>query len=252
MFSIVNTIYNYIHSQNNLYSDNNMDIKIFPLTKYKNYTYKEVLDTNDDKYFKYLISNFKQHYNDIYDFFKYLHSKNKFVNEINKLLNIKIILDTETTGFSNNDIILQLSYIVFNDFEILKTYDHLVKINPKVKITNSSIHGITNDKCEKEGICINDILDRFIKDIHYCKAIIGHNISFDIRMLKNEFIRNNKDFLLVESKMIEDTMTLSGGRIKLGVLYEKLFNEKMVNAHNAYYDVLATYQIYKKLVNNSI
>jgi len=249
MFSIVNTIYNYIHSQNNLYSDNNMDIKIFPLTKYKNYTYKEVLDTNDDKYFKYLISNFKQHYNDIYDFMKYLHSKNKFVNEINKLLNIKILLDTETTGFSNNDIILQLSYIVFNDCEILKTYDQLVKINPKVKITNSSIHGITNDKCEKDGICINDILERFIKDIHYCKSIIGHNISFDIRMLRNEFIRNNKEFLIVESKIIEDTMTLSGGRIKLGVLYEKLFNEKMENAHNAYYDVLATYKVYKKLLN---
>ena len=249
MFSIVNTIYNYIHSQNNLYSDNNMDIKIFPLTKYKNYTYKELLDTNDDKYFKYLISNFKQHYNDIYDFMKYLHSKNKFVNEINKLLNIKILLDTETTGFSNNDLILQLSYIVFNDCEILKTYDQLVKINPKVKITNSFIHGITNDKCEKDGICINDILDRLIKDIHYCKSIIGHNISFDIRMLRNEFIRNNKEFVLVESKLIEDTMTLSGGRIKLGVLYEKLFNEKMENAHNAYYDVLATYKVYKKLLN---
>jgi len=226
-----------------------MDIKIFPLTKYKNYTYKEVLDTNDDKYFKYLISNFKQHYNDIYDFMKYLHSKNKFVNEINKLLNIKILLDTETTGFSNNDIILQLSYIVFNDCEILKTYDQLVKINPKVKITNSSIHGITNDKCEKDGICINDILDRFIKDINYCKSIIGHNISFDIRMLRNEFVRNNKEFFIVESKIIEDTMTLSGGRIKLGVLYEKLFNEKMENAHNAYYDVLATYKVYKKLLN---
>ena len=92
-------------------------------------------------------------------------------------------------------------------------------------------------------------MDRFITDIKLCKSIIGHNINFDIRMLKNEFIRNKKDFVLIESKLIEDTMSLSGGKIKLGVLYEKLFNEKMENAHNAYYDVLATYKVYKRLID---
>jgi DNA polymerase III epsilon subunit-like protein len=241
MFSIVNTIYNYI------IPNNINDTKIFALTKYKNYTYKQVLQTNDDKYFKYLISNFKSNYNDIYDFMLYLKQNNKYLNEIDKLLNIKILLDTETTGFTNNDSILQLSYVIFNDYEIIKSYDHVVKINPKIKINNSFIHGITNAICEKDGICINDVLDRFINDLKYCKSIIGHNVNFDIRMLKNEFIRNNKDFIIVDSKVIEDTMILAGGKIKLGVLYEKLFNEKMNNAHNAYYDVLATYKIYKKL-----
>jgi hypothetical protein len=248
MGSLINLIYNYIIPKQNttILEDDN---KIFQLTKYKNYTYKQVLDINDNKYFKYLLSNFKSNYYDIYDFLSYLRSKNKFVDEINKLLNIKILLDTETTGFSNNDSVLQLSYIIFNDYEIIKTYDHLVKINPKIKINNSFIHGITNIMCEKDGICITDVLNRFLIDLKYTKSIIGHNIGFDIRMLKNEFVRNNIDFSMVESKQIEDTMTLSGGRIKLGMLYEKLFNEKMENAHNAYYDVLATYKIYKKLIS---
>ena len=35
------------------------DTKLFPLTKYKNWTYKQVFETNDDKYFKYLIDKLK-------------------------------------------------------------------------------------------------------------------------------------------------------------------------------------------------
>jgi DNA polymerase III epsilon subunit-like protein len=223
-----------------------MDNNIFKLTKYKNMTYKQVIDLNDEKYFKYLIKNFKFNYEDNYDFYVYLRSK--YPNEIDKLLNIRILLDTETTGFSNNDIVLQLSYIVFNDYEILKTYNQYVKINPTVKITNSSIHGITKEICAN-GVCIEDVIQRYISDLKYCKAIIGHNIHFDIRMLKNELNRLKISTIIIDNIKNEDTMTLHGKRIKLSELYLKLFNEPMMNAHNALYDVLATYKIYKKLKN---
>ena len=216
------------------------------MTKYKNLTYKQILDINDDKYFKYLIKNFKFNYEDNYDFYLYLRSK--YPDEIDKLLNIRILLDTETTGFTNNDIVLQLSYVIFNDYEILKSYNQYIKINPTVKITNSNIHGITKEICAN-GICISDVLQRYISDLKYCKAIIGHNLHFDIRMLKNEFNRLKLDSNIIDLIKHEDTMTLHGSRIKLGELYLKLFNEPMSNAHNAYYDVLATYKIYKKLKN---
>ena len=70
------------------------------------------------------------------------------------LLNIKILLDTETTGFTNNDSILQLSYVIFNDYEIIKSYDHVVKINPKIKINNFLILvEIVNPYFVVKGIC---------------------------------------------------------------------------------------------------
>jgi len=223
-----------------------MDNNIFKMTKYKNLTFKQVLDLNNEKYFKYLIKNFKFNYEDNYDFYLYLRSK--YPVEIDKLLNIRILLDTETTGFLNSDIVLQLSYVVFNDYEILKSYNQYVKINPNFKITNSFIHGITKETCEN-GACITDVLQKYISDLKYCKAIIGHNINFDIRMLKNEFNRLKINTNVIDSIKCEDTMTIYGSRIKLGELYLKLFNEPMPNAHNAYYDVLATYKIYKKLKN---
>jgi DNA polymerase III epsilon subunit-like protein len=226
-----------------------MENYIFPLKKYKNYTYKQVLDKNDTKYFKYLINNFKFLFEDIYDFYVYLRDNNKLINEINKCINIKILIDTETTGFSNNDLILQIAYIVFNEYEIIKTFNQIIKINTLFKIKNSFIHGINNLICEKNGICIIDALNRLNNDIKYCNSIIGHNTIFDIRMLKNEYLRNKIDCTNFISKKIEDTMTIYGKRIKLGELYFKLFNNHMENAHNAIYDVLATYKIYNKLIN---
>jgi hypothetical protein len=241
---------NFLDNSNNNNVSHHLDNNIFPLTKYKNLTFKQVLVINDEKYFKYLLSNFKIFYEEIFDFYIYLKLNNKFVDQITKLLNIKILFDTETTGFANYDIVLQLAYVVFNDVEILKSYDQIVKIDPKVSIKNSHIHGITNKKCNTDGICINDMLNRFVKDVHFCNSLIGHNVGFDIRMMKNEFNRHKFDCSIFENKNIIDTMDLYGSRIKLGELHIRLFNEEMINAHNALFDVMATYKIYKKLIAN--
>ena len=48
-----------------------MDNIIFPINKYKGLTYKQVLQKNDDFYYKYLIREFKNYYCDIYNFYGY-------------------------------------------------------------------------------------------------------------------------------------------------------------------------------------
>ena len=152
-------------------------------------SYKKVLQTNDDRYFKYLITNFKFLYNIIYDFYIYLRLNNKYVDEIDKLLNIKILLDTETTGLFNYDSVLQLSYVIFNDFDLLKTFNKIIKINPKIKIKNSFIHGITNEHCKLGEPC-NIVMAELHEDFKICKTIVGHKVDFDLRMLSNEFKRS--------------------------------------------------------------
>ena len=230
-----------------------MDSLIFPINKYKGLTYKQVLQKNDDFYYKYLIREFKSYYCDIYKFYEYLRLNNKFVPEINKILNIKMVLDTETTGFYDYDRVLQLSYILFNEVQTLKTFDHYVRIHPSIKIKNSEIHGITNEICKNHGIPINQILDIFCYDLELCKALIGHNLQFDIRMLKSEFKRVSLNCDLLTCKPIEDTFQLGkqkypkGTPMKLGDLHRLELKTDMVNAHNALYDVIATMNIYKKI-----
>jgi DNA polymerase III epsilon subunit-like protein len=231
----------------------NMDNNIFPLGKYKGKTYKYILDQNDTRYFKYLIGDFRSYWTEIYSFYEYLRLNNKLVDEINILLNIKMVLDTETTGFYERDIVLQLSYIIFNPKHTLKKFDHYVKIDPKVKISNSNIHGITNKICETKGIPISDILNMFCEDLKICKALIGHNLQFDIRMLKSEFNRLSLNSDILTTKTIEDTMVLGrekypkGTKMKLGDLHKLELNTEMENAHNALYDVIATMNVYKSL-----
>jgi DNA polymerase-3 subunit epsilon len=227
-----------------------MDNYIFTLTKYKNLLYKEVLQTHDDRYFKYLITNFKFLYNIIYDFYVYLRLNNKYVDEINKLLNIKILLDTETTGLFNYDSVLQLSYVIFNDSDLLKTFNKIIRINPKIKIKNSFIHGITQDHCKLGEPC-NIVMSELHEDLKICKTIVGHKVDFDLRMLSNEFKRLNIEYSFLTHK-IEDTMKLAQikykKKTKLTELYKLEFNTDMEHAHNAFYDVMATYKIYKNLV----
>jgi len=227
-----------------------MDNYIFTLTKYKNLLYKEVLQTNDDRYFKYLITNFKFLYNIIYDFYVYLRLNNKYVNEINKLLNIRILLDTETTGLFNYDSVLQLSYLIFNDSDLLKTFNKIIRINPKIKIKNSFIHGITQDHCKLGEPC-NIVMSELHEDLKICHTIVGHKVDFDLRMLSNEFKRLHIEYNFLTHK-IEDTMKLAQikykKKTKLTELYKLEFNTDMEHAHNAFYDVMATYKIYKNLV----
>ena len=230
-----------------------MDNLIFPINKYKGLTYKQVLQKNDDNYYKYLIRDFKYYYNDIYNFYEYLRLNNKFTSEINKILNIKMVLDTETTGFYDYDRVLQLSYILFNEVQTLKTFDHYVKIHPSVKIRNSDIHGITNEICKTQGIPIAEVLNVFCDDLEITQTLIGHNLQFDIRMLKSEFKRLTVDCDIMTCKPIEDTLHLGklkypkGTKMKLGDLHRLEFNKDMENAHNALYDVIATMNIYKSL-----
>ena len=231
-----------------------MDNIIFPINKYKGLTYKQVLQKNDDFYYKYLIREFKSYYCDIYNFYAYLRLNKKFVSEIDKVLNIKMVLDTETTGFYDYDRVLQLSYILFNDVQTLKTFDHYVKIHPSIKIRNSEIHGITNEICKTQGIPISEVLEMFCYDLEITKALIGHNLQFDIRMLKSEFNRLTLDCDVMTCIPIEDTMHLGklkypkGTPMKLGNLHRLEFNKEMENAHNALYDVIATMNIYKNLI----
>ena len=108
----------------------NMDNNIFPLGKYKGKTYKYILDQNDIRYYKYLIGDFRNYWTEIYSFYEYLRLNNKFVDEINILLNIKMVLDTETTGLSiEKDRVVEIACIELQNHFPTKKIFHSY-INP--------------------------------------------------------------------------------------------------------------------------
>ena len=129
-----------------------------------------------------------------------------------------LVFDTETTGLPigrNPSImvttswphVLQLSYILYDSEtkKIIEMQDNLIKISPGVEITPGSeaIHHITRLMCEDRGIDIRDALNNFNKTLDKADVIVGHNISFDKRLLMVECIRTN----------IRQRFTVNGAKI---------------------------------------
>ena len=132
-----------------------------------------------------------------------------YTQSISFILNLKkmkvLVFDTETTGLPTErnpsitdtdswPFILQISYILFDTDEnkILECKDDIIKLDSSVEITQGSIaiHGITPKICERKGIPIKEALDKFNELLIKADRVVGHNVSFDKRMIMVESIRN--------------------------------------------------------------
>ena len=210
-----------------------------------------------------------------------------------------LIFDTETSGLPDGrnpsilsttkwPYIMQLSYLYIDLSKntIIKKYNSIIKISENVSVNEESIaiHGITKARSLSEGIDISDALKEFNRDLLDCHVVIGHNISFDKRMIMVECIRNKiyHNFTINNVKKAEyctmkNSIELckipfannknnkrshedaSYNRLvsykwpKLIELYRHLFgaNEEPTNLHNAMVDVLICARAYVKMTTNS-
>jgi len=195
-----------------------------------------------------------------------------------------LVFDTETTGLpigrnpSIVDVqkwphILQLSYILFDTVnkQIVTMRDDLIKIPAEVEITPGSeaVHHISRVMCEANGISINDALNYFNKALTQADVIVGHNISFDKRLIMVECIRSKQfqkftvngirkeEYCTMKkgADLCQMLVTNSSGETyfkypKLTDLHQKLFTNKPEGIHNALIDVLICCRCYMKMVED--
>ena len=168
-----------------------------------------------------------------------------------------MILDTETTDFAGD--IIQLAWIISNPndgYKIIKKSNKFIK--DRIPSTKSSkIHNISIDKLRTDGIDFYLVMKEFIKDLESVNKIIGHNISFDLRMIINNLRKFNINVVnsqmdkiilnIFEEHDIICTKKLSGGK-SLENLYIELFGNKFIGAHDAMADVDSTLECYIKLI----
>ena len=197
-----------------------------------------------------------------------------------------LCFDTETTGLPQGrhisiyetekwPHIVQLSFVVYDTEkkEVVQEYDEIVKIAENVELTPKSveIHGITRDVIEKRGIPIEKALYAFKCALRTSDCSIGHNLSFDKRLLIVESIRNKgfdaNDDSVVQLRFNKEFCTMLNSvdvcKIKmlrkdgsgsfyykyptLLELHEHLFQTKPHNAHDSKVDVIVCLRCYCKL-----
>jgi DNA polymerase III epsilon subunit-like protein len=174
-----------------------------------------------------------------------------------------VVFDTETTGlplkfaspedpkilpYYNPSRLLQLSWAAYDvDGHLIYVKDHLIKPEG-FPVMATEIHGITEEMA-KFGDDMVTILREFMTDIKHVEHIVAHNISFDVNILRSEFIRHNQRGLLdlINSKHhictkngVKYDKPAGGGRAQRRQcqIYETLFHKKMKGAHNSKFDTL--------------
>ena len=202
-----------------------------------------------------------------------------------------LVFDTETTGLPKTKLltkevlhllpyIIQLSYVIYNTStnSIETIQDHIINIPLDISISQEStnIHGITKEISLSKGKSLKEVLFQFIEYYESCDLLIGHNLSFDINMLKMEAMRliqtsvyfeklyleeflekliiesnnnisnnNNKHFCTMKEsiafcnvKAIDKKGKEYMKFPKLSELHEKMFGYIPNNLHNSLHDVL--------------
>lgn len=195
--------------------------------------------------------------------------------------NLIMVFDVETTGLitkNNTPHIIQLCYIIY-DTElnaVEKTFNRYIKIPESVDISVfiTELTGISRYMCDTSGILIEDALVEFCFDYQRCSLFVAHNITFDVKMIGIEMMRNKfklEDcgiefglFLDItssfKSKKKYCTM-LNGVKVcsildkcgrpknpKLGELHFKLFKTIPDGLHDALVDTTACLKCYLELL----
>jgi DNA polymerase-3 subunit alpha len=206
-----------------------------------------------------------------------------------------LVFDTETSGLPKSKIInpstlhlwpfiVQFSYIIFdNDSkDLIKVYDKIIKVKTYNVISEESInlHGITNEISDTKGVNLISVLTEFLTDVDKVDLVVGHNIEFDISMIKVELLRIINEYekdetmkeklksqleIIININKIYCTMRNSidickiekensrGKYFKfpsLTELHEKLFVVKPKNLHNSLNDILITLRCFIKMYDD--
>jgi DNA polymerase III alpha subunit (gram-positive type) len=188
-----------------------------------------------------------------------------------------LVFDTETTGLlpknmpnniwtlTNDELreypyITQLSAVLYDvaNQQVSNVFNTYIRIPDNVVIPEivTQITGITREKCEG-GMHIRDALKQFQIMFDKCSNIVAHNMWFDSKMLKLEYLRNNmycnlfKDYEKMNCTMIEGMRYIGANRfVKLSYLYESLFPDSSlenVKLHDSLADTIVCLRCYLKV-----
>lgn len=161
-----------------------------------------------------------------------------------------VVVDIETTGTHpiNSDII-EIGAVYIENGIVKGRFNELICPNQEISPYITSITGIT-DEMVVDKPTIEEIMPRFLE---FCKDVplVGHNIIlFDYRMLKAKatglgykFDKLGVDTLVIARKMLPELPSR-----KLGDLCTH-YNICLKNAHRAYDDAYATYELFVHLQN---
>lgn len=184
-----------------------------------------------------------------------------------------LIFDTETTGLPiwrepsdhpDQPYVVDIACDLWGGPDLLiDSYDAIINPGVEIPADVAEIHGITTERAIAEGIAMADALDRFMALVGQADLIVGHNVSFDIRMMRIEAARHRGEkwdnplptFCTMRKSTNHCQILSSKPRHQndwkwpnLGEAIRHFFDEELEDAHRARPDVDASRRIYFHLM----
>jgi len=154
-----------------------------------------------------------------------------------------VILDTETTGTSPHDEIVQIA-LVGSDGRVL--YDSLVKPTRPIPPGATAIHGIC-DADVRHAPSFPEVYSR-VREILSGKRIIIYNAQFDLRLIHQTLAKHNLLPYGLDSDQADCAMLVYSAWVGERWLDGGYRWQKLENAdHSAVGDCLATLALIKKM-----
>lgn len=162
-------------------------------------------------------------------------------------------LDIESDGSSN---IVQIAYILYDPVLNKKALKSLyIRNKPLVQDYFRKIPLYLLEA----GLSLPEALDIFLADLHSCRTVIAHNISYDLSMLYRNCLRTRKLMLypntICTMYLMKDHMKLLNKRgglknPKLSELQAYLnVSISASNEHDAQYDVVVLFECVERLID---
>lgn len=109
------------------------------------------------------------------------------------MVKVATFLDTETTGLSNNDKVIELASLMFivdgNSYEYIGHVHIYNKVDVVISAGAQRVHGISPKKLEQ--LSGGKSYTQYIQEVYgllgIADYVFGHNISFDKRLISNTY-----------------------------------------------------------------
>ena len=159
-----------------------------------------------------------------------------------------LVLDTETTGLTSEDTVCQLAAAKLDaeTLEVIDTFESLIDPQRPINAGATKIHGITDADVAGQPLLSDVMASGFSSWLRRADYWAGHNLQFDIRMLKNH--------ILHPYPVVLDTYYLARSRFKGWSNHQLQTAVKELGldggkAHDALSDVLACAQLLRVIAD---
>jgi DNA polymerase III epsilon subunit family exonuclease len=156
-----------------------------------------------------------------------------------------LAIDTETTGFSENDRIVELGMVLLRGEEIIDEYQTFLDPGFSMPESASEVNHIT-DKDLRSAPKFNDVLPEVMEWLCRGAPWVAHNAPFDMRMLSYDLPPNKWPEGVPTLCTLEKAKTRGHRRAKLGNLAEH-YGIEQTNAHRAVDDARVCGLIARKM-----